>query len=239
MINLGFWQLRRLHERRRTTRRSGPTSRSPHSPSRTSCSPGEPASVGHDLNFRRVTTTGTYDTSNEIIVRARSLERGRRASGSLTPAAAGRRHRRDRAARLPAVAGHARPGAGRRRAAVGRGDRSPVSCRRPRRRGVFGATDPADGRLDDHGPRRRRAHREAVARIRSSRRTCNCRRSSRRSQALTPRGPARAGARRGPALQLRRPVVHLHDDRHRRVSLDPAPQGAGQGARRRRPADRR
>jgi cytochrome oxidase assembly protein ShyY1 len=74
MINLGFWQLRRLHERKaynasvRTNEAQAPQ------PVEGILHVGDPTSVGHTLNFRRISATGTYDTSNEIIVRARTLD---------------------------------------------------------------------------------------------------------------------------------------------------------------------
>jgi len=73
MINLGFWQLRRLHERR--SYNASVRANESQVPQRVGdvLHVGDPVSVGHDLNFRRVTATGTYDTSNEIIVRSRTL----------------------------------------------------------------------------------------------------------------------------------------------------------------------
>jgi surfeit locus 1 family protein len=74
MINLGFWQLRRLHERRTYNASVRANESQAPQPVDDVLHAGDPVSVGHDLNFRRVTATGTYDTSNEIIVRARSLD---------------------------------------------------------------------------------------------------------------------------------------------------------------------
>jgi cytochrome oxidase assembly protein ShyY1 len=73
MINLGFWQLRRLHERRTYNASVRANESQPAQPAEDVLQVGDPVSVGHDLNFRRVAATGTYDTSNEIIVRARTL----------------------------------------------------------------------------------------------------------------------------------------------------------------------
>ncbi|HEY2815093.1 MAG TPA: SURF1 family protein [Acidimicrobiales bacterium] len=73
MINLGFWQLRRLHEKKAYNASVRANEAQPVQSVQDVLHPGEPVSVGHGLNFRRVTATGTYDTSNEIIVRARSL----------------------------------------------------------------------------------------------------------------------------------------------------------------------
>jgi cytochrome oxidase assembly protein ShyY1 len=74
MINLGFWQLRRLHERKAYNASVRANETQPAQPAEDVLHAGDPVSVGHDLNFRRVSATGTYDTSNEIIVRARSLD---------------------------------------------------------------------------------------------------------------------------------------------------------------------
>ena len=73
MINLGLWQLRRLHERRTYNASVRANESQPAQPVEDVLHAGDPVSVGHDLNFRRVAATGTYDTSNEIVVRARSL----------------------------------------------------------------------------------------------------------------------------------------------------------------------
>jgi cytochrome oxidase assembly protein ShyY1 len=74
MINLGFWQLRRLHERRTYNASVRENESQPAQPVEDVLRAGDPVSVGHDLNFRRVSATGTYDLDNEIIVRARSLD---------------------------------------------------------------------------------------------------------------------------------------------------------------------
>ena len=73
MINLGFWQLRRLHEKKTYNASVRANESQPVQPVDAVLHPGDPVSEGHQLNFRRVTATGTYDTGNEIIVRARSL----------------------------------------------------------------------------------------------------------------------------------------------------------------------
>src|SRR6476646_4810149 len=74
MISLGFWQLRRLHERRTYNASVRANESQTAEPVEDVLHAGDPESVGHDLNFRRVSATGTYDTDNEIIVRARSLD---------------------------------------------------------------------------------------------------------------------------------------------------------------------
>jgi cytochrome oxidase assembly protein ShyY1 len=73
MIELGFWQLRRLHSVKAYNASVSANEEKPPVPVQDLMQPGQPTSVGHPLNYRPVTITGTYDTSNEIIVRARSL----------------------------------------------------------------------------------------------------------------------------------------------------------------------
>ena len=76
MVNLGFWQLRRLHERR--TYNAGVRHNQQEQPVDIGAlmHPGDPYSVGHDQNYRQTSATGTYDTSQEIIIRSRSLNDG-------------------------------------------------------------------------------------------------------------------------------------------------------------------
>ncbi|MEY2430549.1 MAG: hypothetical protein QOC92_274 [Acidimicrobiaceae bacterium] len=73
MVNLGFWQLRRLDEKKTHNAAVRANESLAVAPVESMLRPDEPASRGKDLAFRRVTVTGTYDTSNEVIVRARSL----------------------------------------------------------------------------------------------------------------------------------------------------------------------
>jgi cytochrome oxidase assembly protein ShyY1 len=73
MINLGFWQLRRLHGRRAANASIRANETQPPQPVQDILRVGDPMSAGQHMIFRRVNATGTYDTSNEIIVRSRSL----------------------------------------------------------------------------------------------------------------------------------------------------------------------
>jgi surfeit locus 1 family protein len=73
MINLGFWQLRRLDERKAYNRSVRVNESQPVAPLDEVIQPNDPSSRGGDLAFRRVTVTGTYDTANEVIIRARTL----------------------------------------------------------------------------------------------------------------------------------------------------------------------
>ena len=72
MINLGFWQLRRLDEKKTHNAAVRRNEAVAVAPIETILQPSDPTSRGSELAFRRVTATGTYDTSNEVIVRARS-----------------------------------------------------------------------------------------------------------------------------------------------------------------------
>jgi len=72
MVNLGFWQLRRLHEKQSYNAGVERNEAVPAADIGAVLKPDDPTSRGSDLAFRRVSATGTYDTSNEVIVRARS-----------------------------------------------------------------------------------------------------------------------------------------------------------------------
>lgn len=67
-INLGFWQVRRLHQRKQhnaiVLRRSSRTTPLPES--------GWVLDGERDLAYRRVTLSGTYDPAHEVLVRFRS-----------------------------------------------------------------------------------------------------------------------------------------------------------------------
>jgi surfeit locus 1 family protein len=73
MINLGFWQLRRLDEKKSHNASVRANESLAVAPIDSLARPDDQSSRGKDLAFRRVTVTGTYDTTNEVVVRARSL----------------------------------------------------------------------------------------------------------------------------------------------------------------------
>jgi cytochrome oxidase assembly protein ShyY1 len=73
MVNLGFWQLRRLHEKQSHNASVEKNEAVPIAPIEAIMNPDDPTSRGSELAFRRTSATGTYDTANEVIVRARSL----------------------------------------------------------------------------------------------------------------------------------------------------------------------
>jgi cytochrome oxidase assembly protein ShyY1 len=72
MINLGFWQLRRLDEKKTYNRSVRANESLPVAPIDTIVHTSDPSSSGSALAFRRVTVTGTYDVSGEVIIRART-----------------------------------------------------------------------------------------------------------------------------------------------------------------------
>ena len=72
MVSLGFWQLRRLHEKQSHNAGVERNEAVPIAPIESVVKPDDPTSRGSDLAYRRVSATGTYDTANEVIVRARS-----------------------------------------------------------------------------------------------------------------------------------------------------------------------
>src|SRR5262245_10591534 len=145
MINLGFWQLRRLHEKKTYNASVRENESQPAQPVEDVLHADDPVSVGHDLNFRRVSATGTYDTDNEIIVRARTLD-GTPGVWALTPL------RLDDGTGVIVLRGFL--------PSQGTLERVPADAEPPsgevsitglvqetQTRGAFGATDPADGRL--------------------------------------------------------------------------------------------
>lgn len=73
MINLGFWQLRRLDEKKAYNASVRANEAQPIAPITSLLQPSDPTSRGASDAFRRVTITGEYDRANEVIVRARSL----------------------------------------------------------------------------------------------------------------------------------------------------------------------
>jgi cytochrome oxidase assembly protein ShyY1 len=73
MVNLGFWQLRRLHEKQAANRAVTSNTALPETSVDALLQPGDDFAAGRADAFRRVTATGTYDLANEVVVRARTL----------------------------------------------------------------------------------------------------------------------------------------------------------------------
>jgi cytochrome oxidase assembly protein ShyY1 len=73
MVSLGFWQLRRLHEKQSANRAITSNTALPETTIDGLLRPGDDFAAGRADAFRRVTATGTYDLANEVIVRARTL----------------------------------------------------------------------------------------------------------------------------------------------------------------------
>jgi surfeit locus 1 family protein len=147
MVSLGFWQLRRLHERQAANRAITSNTALPETSVDALLRPGDDYAAGRADAFRRVTATGTYDVANEVIVRARTLSE-QPGVWVLTPLrlADGRALLVNRGF-LPTA---------------GTPEAVPTSAEPPsgtvtvsgllqgtETRGTFGATDPADGHLFD------------------------------------------------------------------------------------------
>lgn len=89
MVNLGFWQLGRLHEKKAANRVIRSRTAQPLAPVGQVLSAGDGfGSAGlakaRGVEFRQVTTSGTYRADQEVIVRGRSLN-GTPGSWVLTP----------------------------------------------------------------------------------------------------------------------------------------------------------
>jgi cytochrome oxidase assembly protein ShyY1 len=147
MINLGFWQIRRLHERQASNHRIEANASLPMAPVDELSHPGDPYSNANGNAYRKVTVTGEYDATNEIIVRSRSLD-GRPGVWVATPlmladgnAVMVVRGFLPTPGVLDAVPENAKPPTG------------PVtvtgSIQETQTRGLFGPTDPSTGRLTD------------------------------------------------------------------------------------------
>jgi cytochrome oxidase assembly protein ShyY1 len=74
MVNLGFWQLRRLDQKKDFNRLVSGREAAAVSPLDDVLEPTESfAQAASAATYRRVTVSGHYDTANEVVVRARSL----------------------------------------------------------------------------------------------------------------------------------------------------------------------
>lgn len=72
-VNLGFWQLRRLDERRAVNAEVASRIDRDPVPIDELVGPDAGADAGDAVRYRRVTATGTYDAAGEVLVRSRSL----------------------------------------------------------------------------------------------------------------------------------------------------------------------
>lgn len=141
MINLGFWQLRRLDEKKGFNASVRANQSQPAAP--VDDVTGDPSAIA----FRRVTATGTYDVDNEVIIRARSLDE-RPGVWVVTPL-------RPRAGEAVLVLRGFVPSQGTLESVPA--DAKPPSgevtieglLQETQTKGVFGATDPATGRLSN------------------------------------------------------------------------------------------
>ena len=147
MVNLGFWQLRRLHEKQAANRAVVANTARPEVAVGDILRPGDDFAAGSASAFRRVTATGVYDVTNEVVVRARSLNE-HPGVWVLTPlrlpdgtALIVNRGFLPTAGTPDAVPADAEPPAG---TVTVHG-----LVQATETHGTFGATDPADGRLFD------------------------------------------------------------------------------------------
>lgn len=145
MINLGFWQLRRLHGRKDANANIEKAETQPVVPIDSVLQPTDPPSVGGSIAYRPIRVTGTYDTANEVIIRARTQD-GRPGVWVATPlrqangdAVLVLRGFLPSQGTLEAVPADAEPPTG---TITVEG-----LVQATETRGSFGATDPADGRL--------------------------------------------------------------------------------------------
>jgi len=74
MANLGFWQLRRLDDRRATNSAIAERAQEPPVPVEQLVDVDDDVAVGKDLAWRRVTAAGVWQPEDEVLVRNRSLD---------------------------------------------------------------------------------------------------------------------------------------------------------------------
>jgi cytochrome oxidase assembly protein ShyY1 len=74
MVNLGFWQLRRLDAKRTTNRLVASRQEVAEAPIDEVLDPTESAADASGALYRRVEVTGTYDEARSVVVRARSYD---------------------------------------------------------------------------------------------------------------------------------------------------------------------
>jgi len=74
MVNLGFWQLRRLHERREANAQVTEHVADGAVPIGALLTPSSTSTDVSDAQWRSVTATGTYDPADQVLIRNRSLD---------------------------------------------------------------------------------------------------------------------------------------------------------------------
>ncbi len=74
MVNLGFWQLRRLDEKRDRNALVEARAEQPVTPVGELLDPGDGAAAVGDVHYRSVTATGTYDDAATVAVRNRTQD---------------------------------------------------------------------------------------------------------------------------------------------------------------------
>lgn len=84
MVNLGFWQLRRLDDRRAANAEIRSRTAQPVQEVASVVPTSATLATGSSYEWREVTATGTYDTANQVLVRNRSQD-GHAGFHVLTP----------------------------------------------------------------------------------------------------------------------------------------------------------
>ena len=84
MVNLGFWQLSRLDEKRTRNALVEDRTEQPAVPVGEVVAPGDDEGAVDEVRFRRVTAEGTYDADATVVVRNRSQD-GRAGAWLVTP----------------------------------------------------------------------------------------------------------------------------------------------------------
>lgn len=84
MVNLGFWQLRRLDQRQQANRAVTQRSSEPIAPIAELVKPTSDRAAVEAVQWRQIEATGTFDVAHEVFVRDRSLD-GRAGLHAATP----------------------------------------------------------------------------------------------------------------------------------------------------------
>jgi surfeit locus 1 family protein len=142
MVNLGFWQLHRLDEKRDRNAQITSRQEEPVVPVEEVMPPGTSQEEVDELVYRPVSATGTYATDQQVIVRNRSFE-GAPGEWVLTPLVL------DDGTAVVVSRGWQNIESPAERAAPPRGEVTVQGyVQATQERGSFGPTDPAEGALD-------------------------------------------------------------------------------------------
>jgi surfeit locus 1 family protein len=209
MVILGFWQLQRLDDRRERNDAIESRTAEPVVPVDDLVSSSDPLAVGDELEYRIVEAVGVYQPADEVFVRNRTLD-GRPGYWVLTPL------RLDDGEAVIVNRGWVPNDLGV-TPAPPTGQVRVIGMVAPSRTAEgLQRDDPAEGVLTE-------VARPDIARL-----------SQQIAYPLLPvyiQLEGQAPPRRGLTLLVRHAVVHLHHDRHRRLSAGAAPGGPGRAER--------